>query len=469
LSPEEINSYLNYQETASLYSPDGVELDKLFDTGSNNGVLPKSGFFNDEQTLSIDKNWLVGTYKIRVNLNVTVLDSDIELNPMQTETPVIVGNFIKAPTINKTVSLGTISGASPTHVSVEVTGGDKDSCILFSQSNIRLTAAPKDVSYSIKGNCVTIPAGQTVNVAFDISPDPGSRGNAVGVVDGQFKFKAQLIDSKSTILDMAPVSFHGYQDAAPNDIARWALIALFMVISGLLAYLLLVMISKAVAKFPKNEQVTRLHLQSISFPVRVSRYEIKSLDTSISQKLDDLDLPQWIQVTKNRKSAMVSGFNLVAKASGIKLASAGYAELEGDFLGFGGPAATGAPEKHGKAVVGLGLQNTWMLLFNKAELLSKVADDNFQANAQLILIIDANAPSQAKNQLVGNAESTVGSPALEHLVDLANKVESSSSDTSGKSKRPPKAKKTKDKKNSNEDIASTPSAPTDPTNDPWAF
>lgn len=466
LAPADINSDLDYQAQATLYSPEGEEIDTLFDSGSYSGVLPKSAFFGENQTLNIDKKWGIGTYKIRVTLNVRVLDSDLQLNPMQTETPVIVGNLIKAPTVTQVVSLGTISGASASHGVLKVLGGDKDSCILLNKAKVNLTAAPVGVNYQLSGDCVKIPANQNVDVPFDISPLAGSKGAAVGAVDGTFKFQAQLIDSPSTLLDMPAVSFHGYQDAAPNDAARWALIVLFMGLSGLLAYLLLIALSKYVARFPTQNAVRQLHLQSLAVPIRVSRYEIKSSEeSSIEKLLDDIDRPTWVNVEKNRRAAISSGVRLEAKSSGLKLASAGYAESTGALVGIGGPAVAGAPHETRQAMIGLGLQNTWMILFSEAELIGKTADDNFAAIGQLVLIIDANAPIEKKLQLRSTAESALGQQ-LPKLIDLANRKPEQKKASESKSK--PEKKSKASKKNIEESTSSSSNSATQPA-DPWAF
>jgi hypothetical protein len=464
LSAEEINNSLDYSAQATLFSPEGEAIDTLFDTGLGNGILPRSAFFGTEQELAIDKDWSVGTYKIQVTLDVRVLDTDIDLNPMKTEMPVIVGNLIKAPTVlSQMVTLGTISGASPSKGVLKVQGGDKDACILFDQGEVKLTAAPKGVSYSLGGDCINIPAGQTVDVPFEISPTEDSAGSAVGPVDGKLLLTARLTDSETTVIPMAAVPFTGYQDAAPNDIARWILIAVFMAMSALLSNLLLMALSKFVARFPKNQQVAQLHLQSIAMPVKVGRYEIRSTDVKIEQKLEDLDLPQWIRIDPNRRGAMVSGFQLSAKSAGIKLASPGYAEVQGDFIGIGGPSVDGAPANNPKATTGLGLQNTWMLLFSPFELEGKVADDTFSANAQLVIVIDANASLDKKMQLVANAESAVGQK-LEALLLLANKPKAPQKKTSEKSSN----KEPKNKKDKSQAQETAP-AVEPPKNDPWAF
>jgi hypothetical protein len=464
LTAEEINNSLDYSAQATLYSPDGEAIDTLFDSGSGNGILPRSSFFETEQELSIAQDWPIGTYKVQVTLDVRVLDSDIDLNPSKTEMPVIVGNLVKAPTVlSQTITLGTISGASASKGVLRVQGGDKDACILFDQGEVKLTAAPKGVSYKLGGDCINIPAGQTVDVPFEIRPSENSAGSAVGPVDGKLILAARLTDSETTTIPMAAVPFTGYQDAAPNDIARWILIAVFMAISALLSNLLLMALSKFVARFPKNEQVAQLHLQSLSFPVKVGRYEIKLPEGRLEQKLEDLDLPQWIRIEKNRRSAMVSGFQLSAKSAGIKLASPGYAEAQGDFLGIGGPSVEGAPANSAKATTGLGLQNTWMLLFSPFELEGKVADDNFSANANLVIVIDANASLDKKMQLVANAESAIGQK-LETLVQMANKPKVPQKVKSeGSSSKQDKSKKDKSQA---QETAPTQEAP---KNDPWAF
>jgi hypothetical protein len=464
LNAQEINDSLDYSAQATLFSPDGEAIDTLFDSGLGNGILPRSSFFGAEQELAIDKDWPIGTYKVQVTLDVRVLDSDIDLNPMKTEMPIIVGNLIKAPTVlTQMVSLGTISGASPSKGVLQVQGGDEDACILFDQGEVKLTAAPKGVSYSLGGDCINIPAGQTVEVPFQISPTQGSEGSAVGPVDGKFILQARLMKSETTVIPMAAVSFTGYQDAAPNEIARWILIAVFMAMSVLLSNVLLMALSKLVARFPKQEQVARLHLQSLAIPVKVSKYELKSTDGRIDQKLEDLELPQWIRIEKNRRSAMVSGFQLIAKSAGIKLASPGFAEVQGDFIGIGGPSVEGAPGNSSKATTGLGLQNTWMLLFSPFELEGKVADDSFSANAQLVIVIDANASIDKKMQLVANAETLI-SQKLESLIQMASKPKTPEGKAkSTKAAKTPKVKKTK---GAAEEPKPEPEAP---KNDPWAF
>jgi hypothetical protein len=466
LTPGDINSDLDYEARATLYSPDGEEIDTLFDSGSYGGLLPKSAFFEEDQTLNIDKKWGIGTDKIRVVLNVRVLDSDLLLNPMQTETPVIVGNLIKAPTVTQVVSLGTISGASASHGVLKVHGGDKDACILLDRAKVNLTAAPVGVNYSLSGECVKIPANENVDVPFNISPIAGSKGAAVGAVDGTFKFQAQLIDSTSTLLDMPAVSFHGYQDAAPNDAARWALIVLFMGLSGLFAYLLLIALSKYVARFPTQHAVRQLHLQSLAVPIRVARYEIKSAEeSSIEKLLDDIDRPTWVNVEKNRRAAISSGVRLESRSSGLRLASAGYAESTGQFVGIGGPAVAGAPHENKQAIIGLGLQNTWMILFSEAELIGKVADDNFAAIGQLILIIDANAPIEKKMQLSSSAEAALGQQ-LPKLIELANRKPEQKKSSGEKTKS---VKNSKAGKKAKEESSTDSSSSTPQQTDPWAF
>jgi len=455
LEPEEINADLDYFVTGTLFDPEGQEIDTLFD--DNGAVLPQGDVFTTNQTLSIDKGWPIGTYKVRLNLNIQVVSSNVPLNPMQTEIPIIVGNTIKAPTVIGPVVIGTISGSSTSHGTIKVQGGEKDACIDFSTAELKLTAAPNGVEqYKISGTCVTIPSGQTVDVPFDISPAEGSRANSVGAVDGTLALKAQLIESASTFLPMAAADFHAYQDAAPNDVARWILIVVFMVLSMLLAYVLLVIISKYVARFPSSKAVTELHLQSIAIPVKVTKFEIKSTsDKRIEQLLDDLDLPIFVRVEKNRKVANVSGNQIYAKSSGTKLASAGFAQTDSESVGFGGPSVAGTPENFAHPAIGLGLQNTWMLLFNPNELLGKTVDDNFTANAQLIVIIDANAPIEKKMQLVSQAESALAGPKLEKLVAGLNK--------------PAEQKSTKKKKKDkgDEDPGDSTGVPTQAPFDPW--
>ena len=104
-----------------------------------------------------------------------------------------------------------------------------------------------------------------------------------------------------------------------------------------------------------------------------------------------------------------------------------------------------------------------MLLFSPFELEGKVADDSFSANAQLVIVIDANASLDKKMQLVANAESAIGQK-LEALLLLANKPKAPQKKTSEKSSN-------KEPKNKKDKGQAQETAPTvePPKNDPWAF
>jgi len=465
LKPEEVNSDLDYYAEATLFKPNGDVIDTLFDSGEYVGAkLPKSGFYNSTQTLSIGEKYDTGRYKVRITLYVKVLDSNIDLIPVQTESPIIVSSPVKAPEVLGLVQLGTISGSSPTSGKIQVRGSDRDTCILFDQGVVKLTAAPDQVSYGISGECAKVPAGQTVELPFQISPTSGSKLNAVGSVDGYLLLKAQVIDSASTVVDLLPAKFSGRQDAAPNEEARWLFVIGFMILSGLVSYLMLLLLSRAVAKFPPQKAANQ-QLQSLGITVRVTRYDTAPVSGSFESAVADLQLPQWVRVDKNRKSALVNGQELLAKSSGLRLAAAGYAVVQGEQVGVGGPAVNGGPSATANPVIGLGLQRSWFLLIPRSELEGKSADDSFSAIGELVVIFPATSNESDRLALIGTATRII-SQKIESIV----KSSTHGVDTKDK---PKKAKKVKLKKNKDgpevDDPKVFPEFESEQPKDPFAF
>jgi hypothetical protein len=466
LKPEDVNSDLDYYAEASLFQPNGDVIDTLFDSGEYvGGRLPKSGFYNSTQTLSIGDKYATGQYKIRITLYVKVLDSNIDLIPVQTESPIIVGSPIKAPEVLGLVQLGTISGSSATTGKIQVRGSDRDTCILFNQGLVKLTAAPDQVSYGISGECAKVPAGQTVELSFQISPKPGSKLNAVGSVDGYLLLKAQVIDSASTVVDLLPAKFSGRQDAAPNEEARWLFVIGFMILSGLVSYLMLYLLSRAVAKFPPQKAANQL--QSLGITVRVGRYDVSPVSGSFESAVADLDRPQWVQVDKGRRSALVNGQELLAKSSGLRLAAAGYAVVQGEQIGVGGPAVSGGPSGTANPVIGLGLQRSWFLLIPRSEVEGKSADDSFSAIGELVVIFPATSNESDRLALIRTAESTI-SQKIESIVKSSTQRAVTQKEKPAKTEKV-KEKKKKDKDGSGEGKPEIPDFRPEEPKDPFAF
>jgi hypothetical protein len=484
LDPAELKRDLDFEVTGTLVNPSGEEFDTLFD--DYGAVLNEDDLFSEVHTLSVGKgdSALIGENKIRLTLSIQIPSSTAPISPFESEIPVIIGNPAQPPTVKSPLQLGTLSGSAATRVNLEVVGGDQDTCIDFSKAKVTLTAAPKGLEgYKVSGGCVLVKSGETVTVPFEITPEDGSKENSVGPLAGTFSFSAQIIDSSIAPLIMAPVGFDGYQDAAPNDIARWILIVVFMVLSMLLAYVLLVIISKYVARFPTGQAIAELRLQAHSLSVSVTKSGIRSSsENRIEQVLDDPETPVPIRVS-NRKEINVSGIRLLAKSSGAKLASAGYATTSQDFIGLGGPELIGVPGQSSTPVLGLGLQNTWMLIFNKAELVGRVFDDSFKANAQLIVIIDVNAPIEAKMELVSKAEWAAGENLGKLIANVSKPAQSISETKKSKKNKQDLQAETGiqtatqavdpwgsiSSPSKPESSNATPSQNTAPPSDPWTF
>ena len=179
------------------------------------------------------------------------------------------------------LSLPSLTGEGSTATELILTGGELDGCVWFGPADIPdAPAEVGEIAFTVDGaplpgeaDCIAVPAGQSVTVLIEATPE----GRDSGTVRGSLEVFEKTGDGEPSTTDL-PLRF---DIARGIDQARRLLLALGLLVVGLgLPMLALLLVNALTARFQTLDLI-----RGAAIPVQVSRRDVHRMDSGYPRRL----------------------------------------------------------------------------------------------------------------------------------------------------------------------------------------
>jgi len=317
---------------------------------------------NANQQISVPSDFPKGSYRMVLQLGVSVNNFGWPLLPIKTERNLDVRNEIAPPTIKTTANFGEIDGNSMKFATVKVTES-KDAAYKISfrdkMTYVTVVQGPEGLSYKLQSDSegdFLIPQGsKDLDLKIGISPSIKGDVKKQGLVAGNISIAVTPVGSESDGSVAISTKFIATQRASVSVGLASLIVILMMLLGVLLTLGVYKLVISSISRFIKPQDADPLALEAKSVELSLGGDRILNEE---QVKASALDSTGWhpVEISKSRKTAMLAQTEFRASSSGWSLAIDGKGIPIGeDYVGFSSFSSK-------KPAVKLDLSTEWVFL-----------------------------------------------------------------------------------------------------------